>query len=612
MTTHIRYFFIIILTLSGLNRADPDQNQIAGSDGEKLVDSLQVMKFSYPRESIQFAYEILEFYPERRPNRTIASVFSILGEIFMHKSLPVQALEYFMEAEREFDEIGRLKGFPWLMVNMGNVYFQEGLMEEARIKYIEAYDVFSNYYFEINKNNSLAGQAVTQNNLGLIEQGMNNFANSLGHFQQGLEVRRELGKPLDLAHSYLSIGQLYLEWGKLDSSVEYFNRADSISLIYKLPDDEQSESQNWEEEINPQLSLRYAGKSQEYRGELQISLSQPAKAFIYYKRAQEYYKSLPRDYIQLMALNAESFMLLNEPDSALWYLQKGLIKAAGQGLIGQELSLLEKKKELLDTIGDYGSANAAADRIIVLKERQMSVQMNDMLKNLELKTALRAKQQDLNREKARVQRNLVMTIFGFAILVLLVLNFRSRHIASQQEKRIMNQEKQTANRQRRIAEQESKMTRTELNAKERELSSMSAYIVQKNDLLHTLKKEVDYHINLLSKEEQKTFRSLRSQLKSTIDADSDWKEFEKKFASVYPGLLETLVDNYPELTSSDLKICSYLRMNQNTKEMAELTGLSVRALESRRYRLRKKLNLDRSIDLVTFLHSIDISKDVQA
>ena len=104
-------------------------------------------------------------------------------------------------------------------------------------------------------------------------------------------------------------------------------------------------------------------------------------------------------------------------------------------------------------------------------------------------------------------------------------------------------------------------------------------------------------------------------LKSLFDKQGyliNWKEFEKKFASVYPGLLETLADNYPELTSSDLKICSYLRMNQNTKEMAQLTGLSVRALESRRYRLRKKLHLDRSIDLVTFLHSIDISKDVQA
>ena len=612
MTTHLRYLLILILTLSGLNRADPDQNQIAGSDGEKLIDSLRVMKFSYPRESIQFAYDILEFYPERRPNQTIASVFSILGEIFMNKSLSVQALEYFMEAEREFDEIGRLKGFPWLMVNMGNVYFQEGLMEEARIKYIEAYDIFSNYYFEINKNNSLAGQAVTQNNLGLIEQGLNNFANALEHFQQGLEVRRELGKPLDLAHSYLSIGRLYLEWGKLDSSVEYFNRADSISLIYKSPDDEQSGSQGWEEEINPQLSLRYAGKSQEYRGELQMRLGQPAKAFIYYKRAQEYYKSWPMDYIQIIAFTAESFMSLNEPDSALWYLQKGLLKAAEQGLMGRELSLLEKKRELLVTIGDYGSANAAADRIIVLKERQMSAQVKDILTNIELKTTLRAKQRDLEREKVRVQRNLLITIFGFAVLILVALNFRSRHIASQQEKWIANQEKQTAERQRRIAEQESKMTRTELNAKVRELSSMSAYIVQKNDLLHTLKKEVDYHINLLSKEEQKTFRSLRSQLKSTIDADTDWKEFEKKFASVYPGLLETLVDNYPELTSSDLKICSYLRMNQNTKEMAQLTGLSVRALESRRYRLRKKLQLDRSIDLVTFLHSIDISKDVQA
>ena len=156
------------------------------------------------------------------------------------------------------------------------------------------------------------------------------------------------------------------------------------------------------------------------------------------------------------------------------------------------------------------------------------------------------------------------------------------------------------------------MARSELNSKEKKLSSMSAYILQKNDLLYTLKKEVDYHVNLLPKDEQKTFRSLRSQLNSSIEADTDWEEFEKKFTTVYPGLLKTLASSYPQLTSSDLKLCTYLRMNQNTKEMAQLTGLSVRALESRRYRLRKKLQLDSGTDLVTFLHTISSTKDIQA
>lgn len=604
MTTHLSYFFIFILTLSNVIQAESEQSGIAQFDGQELIDSLKVMSFSNPNDAVDFAFEILKLYPSIRPNKSIANVFSILGEIYQAKGLSLQALEYYTEAERENVESGGLQEFPWLKVNMGNVYFSEGLIEKSRSKYLEAYKIFSNYEDSINKNNNLAGQAVCQNNLGMIEQGLNNFTNALLHFNQGLAVRYTMDRPLDLVHSYLNIGQLYLEWGKTDSAIHYFDRADSITHSYNAQDHNYKQNHEWGKKINPELSRRYAGKGQVFRANLRLRLGQPAEAFVYYKRSIEYYQAWPRDYIHVLGLTADLFLTLNKPDSTIKYLEQGLLRASEKGLLGQELNLLQKKREVLSMIGDYKSSNTTAEKIITLKEQQISGQMDDMLYNLELKKDLMAKRREVKLEQAHSQKNMLISIFGFSVLILISLNFYSRHIASQQEKKIANQEKWVAERDRYIAEQESLMTRSELDSKEKELSSMSAYILQKNDLLYTLKKEVDYHVNLLPKDEQKIFRSLRSQLNSSIEADTDWEEFEKKFTTVYPGLLKTLASSYPQLTSSDLKLCTYLHMNQNTKEMAQLTGLSVRALESRRYRLRKKLQLDSGTDLVTFLHTI--------
>ena len=71
------------------------------------------------------------------------------------------------------------------------------------------------------------------------------------------------------------------------------------------------------------------------------------------------------------------------------------------------------------------------------------------------------------------------------------------------------------------------------------------------------------------------------------------------------GYLEYLTRTYSELSTSDLKLCTFLRMNLNTKEIAEIMGLSVRSVESRRYRLRKKINLSKDQDLVSFLIKLE-------
>jgi len=49
----------------------------------------------------------------------------------------------------------------------------------------------------------------------------------------------------------------------------------------------------------------------------------------------------------------------------------------------------------------------------------------------------------------------------------------------------------------------------------------------------------------------------------------------------------------------------FLRLNMSTKKISELTGQSLNALETTRYRLLKKLGISNSqINLITFLSQI--------
>jgi DNA-binding CsgD family transcriptional regulator len=77
--------------------------------------------------------------------------------------------------------------------------------------------------------------------------------------------------------------------------------------------------------------------------------------------------------------------------------------------------------------------------------------------------------------------------------------------------------------------------------------------------------------------------------------------FEKQFDQAHENFFKRLKTNYPELTPSDLRLCAYLRMNLSSKEIAPLINITIRGVEERRYRLRKRLNLPSDQNLPDFI-----------
>ncbi|MBD0259794.1 MAG: hypothetical protein ICV83_29095, partial [Cytophagales bacterium] len=96
-------------------------------------------------------------------------------------------------------------------------------------------------------------------------------------------------------------------------------------------------------------------------------------------------------------------------------------------------------------------------------------------------------------------------------------------------------------------------------------------------------------------------RQIIQEIDKSISSDADWHRFEMNFNLVHGDFIKRLLHQYPSLTPQEVKLSAYLRLNLNTKEIAQLMNISIRGVEISRYRLRKKLNLVRDDNLTEFV-----------
>jgi len=101
---------------------------------------------------------------------------------------------------------------------------------------------------------------------------------------------------------------------------------------------------------------------------------------------------------------------------------------------------------------------------------------------------------------------------------------------------------------------------------------------------------------------------MRSQIKKAIKSNSinknEWQIFEKNLMKSHEEFVHKITQRFPNLTSKDIKLCIYLRMNLASKEIAPLMNISYRGVELHRYRLRKKMGISKEDNLTTFMINV--------
>lgn len=170
-------------------------------------------------------------------------------------------------------------------------------------------------------------------------------------------------------------------------------------------------------------------------------------------------------------------------------------------------------------------------------------------------------------------------------------------------------EAESARQEAEIAELKEEQLQQEVKHKTEELSNAMLNLARKNEMLINLSESLDQlqqEVKQISDPNNfdRQIKKLRNLINQNISHDDDWRKFTHNFDVVYEGFIQRLQELHPTLTRTEVRVCCYLRMGLSSKDIAPLFNISYRSVEMTRYRLRKKLGLERSDNLTAYLESI--------
>ena len=597
----VHFLLLILLISSNTVLSQPNNNLSSGKifqaeENVELKQKIYQLKYSDPNLAISICLNSLEDYIPLGPSLFTLYLYSTLGELYLKKDLPVLALSYLEDAMYEYQLIKR-EGIvfnnseptqqPWLTINIGNIFFNQGQYNKS----LERYELSKTYFSQLDSLlPKIRGLSTTYNNIALVHIELENYNLALENITKAYNLRVNNNfNPIDIAHSYKSFSELYYIWNMQEKGDFYLFKTDSINTM--IQEEKSSTKFKDFDDLTFKLLENYLGNCYEYKGEYLFRQKRFDQALIAYNTASSYYGEFTFQKVSLLNKKANVFYMLSDFENCLKVIEDCILLSKEQNLQNEEEKALELKIKVLNKLGLSSDIDVTVEEILKNKDYRYSVQIEQLLSGLESKNEILIKKAEIKDEKVKNSRIVFISIIAILILGIAAAYFLSRKVYLDKQMIIVNQNE--------------KIAKSELEHKKRELAAISTNIVQENEQVSNILKDLKYYSSLLkSEKDRNSFSPLIKSIQRILSEKRKEDLYSDQFSAAYPGYLEYLTRTYPELTTSDLKLCTFLRMNLNTKEIAEIMGLSVRSIESRRYRLRKKLNLSKEEDLVSNLISL--------
>jgi len=417
------------------------------------------------------------------------------------------------------------------------------------------------------------------NTLGLLKRNLKLNEDALSYYNQSLNIYLRQNQDSVAAAIYSNLGELHSEIHDDSLSLSYYRKALDINRKTK--------NYSW-------MTINYLNI-----GSYLIEHGKPEEGFDYIQQgmaiAEEH--GFNRLYPYLYINYSNYYSLMGDEQQAIYYANKTLQSARDNDNKLQELEALINLKEEYLKISEINKANQYLEEIITVKD---SINKHKRLKELDL-LELRYKFEEERNEqeldtallKAKLYRNeltivLIILVAGVVIftLVFLFVTQRSkiRRKTLEQKNTLLEKEKLSK----------------DLEFKNKELTTNVLYLLKKNEFISGISKKLKtINFDSFDKDEN-TIGQIISELDKSISNDN-WEDFEVRFQEVHVGFYNHLSKEFPTLTPNELRLCAFLRLNMTSKEIADITLQSSDSIKTARYRLRKKLNLDRDDNLVTFL-----------
>jgi hypothetical protein len=283
-------------------------------------------------------------------------------------------------------------------------------------------------------------------------------------------------------------------------------------------------------------------------------------------------------------------LYLNKVKQAQNDLEKGLQLSLNTGQLKLSGNAAYHLSQLWE---QQGHADSSLKYYKLFKSFSDSLSNEDNIRKLafqeaELKYAqeLILEKQQREKESELHQRNLIILIVAIVGLILIVL--------------VLVLFLQLSRNRTKRAELEQTNLKNELELRNKELTTHLMFQVKNNEFILNISRKLKSVLSKASPEN----KQLVNQLIKEIELDSNtnqWEEFEIRFQQVHTGFYKNVAQQFPDLTSNELKLCAFLKLNMSTKDIAAITYQSTNSITVARWRLRQKLGLSKEESLAAFL-----------
>ena len=161
-----------------------------------------------------------------------------------------------------------------------------------------------------------------------------------------------------------------------------------------------------------------------------------------------------------------------------------------------------------------------------------------------------------------------------------------------------------ANKQRDILELELQNMRLDLQYKEQELANYALNLASKNECLGQIESSLRQIRSKSSIEAQTEINSLITSMKANLGMEEEWLNFQSRFNAINQNFISHLAHTVPSLTATELNIVSMLRLQVHPKDIARIKHTTLSNIQNHIVRVRKKLGISRSVNLMKYLLSM--------
>jgi len=206
----------------------------------------------------------------------------------------------------------------------------------------------------------------------------------------------------------------------------------------------------------------------------------------------------------------------------------------------------------------------------------------------------------------------IIILGAVILLVFAYLIFRQQKLRLKIEKDMLIQQNQLYMSQKamndlevRTIAMENDNLNVKLQAKRKEFMDIALNINEQKNFLEKISNGIDDAILMSDHDERiQKLKDLSVMLKQRMSFSKEKKEFYMQIEDVHKDFHMKLKTTFPNLTDLEKRLAGLIRLDLSTKEMASLLNISAKSVEIARYRLKKKLNLDKNSNLKNFINNI--------